>query len=647
MPNRVTGMFSGLDTETLIQDLVKARSGKVEKLNKSKTKLEWKQEAWSDLNKKVKKFFSNSVSNLRWSTSFTKKTTTVSNPNAVSVITGDKAMNSVQKLSVTKLAQTGYLTGAKVSSSDGTDATSESLVSSLEFNGTSISGSGSFNVTVNGTTTTINIDADTTIASVVSKLNSAGINANFDEKNQRMFIGAKQSGKDNDFTITANDATGANALSVLGINAAPTEDTIKEYDKLSAFSSYIGATNAETVENIQAAGVDSEIYKRLSALAKTNFQKEVDAQQKVVNEKKAAVDELVGVDTSEMDEDTLAAHNAAIEAATAEFDAENTKLSELQTDLGAGNYSVAATEAAAEALANQINYAETAKAAPDTSYNSDAVRLSGDNAEIVLNGATFTSDTNNISVNGLTFTCNALAENITVTTQDDTDGIYDMIKGFMKEYNTLINEIDSLYNAEATKIEPLTDEEKDAVSETEAEKLEKKVRDSLLRKDESLNSLFSGLRDVMSSGFTVGDQTMYLSNFGINTLSYFSAPEGERYAYHIDGDADDDDTSGNADKLKTMIANDPDSVVSFFTQLGKSLYGKLNDLSAASDYTTYGSFYQDKKMKTELSDYEKKIADAEQALQDYEDKYYDKFAAMEVALSKMQSNTNYLSSLFQ
>lgn len=618
MPNRITGMYSGMDTETLIKDLVKAKSKKVETLNKGKTKLEWKQEKWNDLNTKVKNFFSKSVANLRWATSFTKKATSVSDTNAVSVITGDKAMNSVQKLSIKQLASSGYLTGSKISVSDGTKATGETLVSSLSF-GTQTFAAGSFNVTTGGKTTQINVDASTTIDSVVSQLNAAGVTANFDEKQQRLFIGATDSGSDFDFTITAGNAGGNTAMSLLGINATPSEAVTKEYEKMASYSSYFtGATAADWVDAIQA-DVDSDIYKRLNTLAEKNFNKEIEQKQAAINELKAA---------EEPDED-------AIKAAEEELEA-----------FKAAGVSTTAMEAAATSLKEQVDFAASAGSIDASNYNTDAVKLVGKNAIIELNDVAFESNTNNVEVNGITYTCKALAENITVTTQDDTDGIYDMIKGFIKEFNSIINEIDSLYNADSTKLEPLTDEERDAVSDTEADKLEKKVKDALLRRDDDLGSLFNGLRDAMNGSITVGDKELNLSYFGINTLSYFTAKEGERYAFHIDGDSDDGSTGGNADKLKGLIATDSQTVVDFFTQLGKNLYTKMSDISAGSDYRTYGSFFDDKSMKTDISDYEKKIAEAEAKLQREEDKLYDKFSRMEVALSKMSSSTNYLSSLF-
>ena len=82
---------------------------------------------------------------------------------------------------------------------------------------------------------------------------------------------------------------------------------------------------------------------------------------------------------------------------------------------------------------------------------------------IYLNGARYENNDNTFEINGLTFTALATTaenEEITVTTEQDTDGIYDMIKNFLKEYNAVLNEMDKLYNAESAKgYEPLTDEE--------------------------------------------------------------------------------------------------------------------------------------------------------------------------------------------
>lgn len=227
------------------------------------------------------------------------------------------------------------------------------------------------------------------------------------------------------------------------------------------------------------------------------------------------------------------------------------------------------------------------------------------------------------------------------------DGVYDMVKNFLKEYNSIINEMDKLYNADSARgYEPLSDEEREAMSDSDIEKYEKKIKDSLLRRDENISSVSSGLKSIMSSGIEVNGETMYLFDFGIETLSYFTAAENEKNAYHIDGDPDDTATAGNADKLKSMIANDPNTVISFFTKLSQNLYDKMTEMSKSVDgVRTFGSFYDDKKMKSDYDDYTSKIKDLEQKLNDYEDKWYKKFAAMETAMAKMQQNSSSVTAL--
>ena len=61
---------------------------------------------------------------------------------------------------------------------------------------------------------------------------------------------------------------------------------------------------------------------------------------------------------------------------------------------------------------------------------------------------------------------------------------------------------------------------------------------------------------------------------------------------------------------------------------------------ASSDYSSAYTAYEDKKMKTDYDNYTDKIEELEAALADYEDKWYAKFAAMETAMAKMQSNSS-------
>lgn len=309
-------------------------------------------------------------------------------------------------------------------------------------------------------------------------------------------------------------------------------------------------------------------------------------------------------------------------------------------------------DAAIASFVKQVQSAHDIAKNTSIEYNTDAKKIDGCDAEITLNGIQYTGSTNNFSVNGLNITAQVVtgdgdANAISITTSTDTQGIYDKIKDFLSQYNSLINEITSLYNADSAKgYEPLTDDEKDEMSDTEVEKWEQKIKDSLLRRDDNLESLMSAMTSAMSGAVEVNGKKMYLSNFGIKTLGYLNAPANQQNAYHIDGDEDDANSSGNADKLMTAITNDPDTVINFMQGLASNLYNSVHKKMQSSSLSSIYTVYNDKEMASEYSDYTDLIKKWEEKLQDKEDYYYKKFSSMETALSKLNSQTSSLSGLF-
>ena len=708
MAMRMSGLMSGMDTESIIKELVSVKQTKVDDAKKAQTKLQWKQDAWKELNTKLKNLQAKYVANMRFVSSYSKRTTKVSNSNAVSVITGENAVNGVQSLQINQLAKTGYLTGAQIKAADGSSLTAASKLSDL-----GVTGEGTFNITAGGKSVDITVNGDSTISDVLNKLKEAGVNANFDAKNQRFFVSASASGADNDFSITASDSTGDAALAALGLKVGLTGDkgdkaTLAKYQEYAAF--YVSGDDVATLANINKDGritkdIDSKVssyleqyksllstksdaqkkideinekYKDSSLDTVENYTKQLDAKQKEKTELEEKIKNLtdgVEKDTAQKELDTLNEEIKALsekktdaqslESAQKSITDADTKIADIQKHItvtegtdadGNATYTAEATQNLKDQVNNsylsQAKYAsEVITAINNGSYTATgATKVSGQDARITLNGAEFTGSTNVFEINGLTFTAlneTKAGEDITVTTEDDVDGIYDMVKSFLKEYNSIINEMDKLYNAESAKgYEPLTDDEKEAMSDSEVEKYETKIKDALLRRDSNLSTVSSALKSIMSGGVHVNGKTMYLSDFGVETLGYFEAADNEKNAYHIAGDPDDANTSGKSDVLKSMISNDPDTVIAFFSSLSKNLYTKMSDLSKSVDgYRSYGSFYDDKKMTSDYNDYKTKISELEEKLNDYEDKWYSKFSKMETALAKLQSNSSAVTSL--
>lgn len=692
MAMRLSGLMSGMDTESIIQELVAARRTKVDDTVKAQTKLEWKQDAWKSLNTKLKNLQAKYISNMRFEASYSKKTTGVSNTSAASVITGESAVTGVQTLKIDKLAKTAYLTGADITSENGTKYTALSKLSEL-----GVTQSGVISLKSGGKTTDIEITADTTISDFLNQVKSAGLNASFDAKNQRIFVSAKESGEKYDFSFTASDANGSAALKALGLQVGLNSDkaTKAEYERYAGY--VVDGDKDATIANMRSlidatvSSKTSSYLSRYEALmnskklaqdkldeigakyAKTegeavDYETTLQRIEDAIADKK---DEIAAIDPENTEElkaaeEELAALEADAEALTTQQD----QLKEINSQItdveqyvtitategeeGKITYSAAATEKLQKDVENDYYqkalYAVDVLNDPAMLNDSKATKISGQDAVIYLNGAEFKNNTNVFEINGLTITAlseTKEGEDVTLTTQRDVNGIYDIIRDFLKEYNTLINEMDKLYNADSAKgFEPMTDEEKESVSESEVEKYENKIKDALLRHDSNLGNISSALKSVMSGGIEVNGKMMYLSSFGINTLGYFTAADNEKNAYHIDGDENDASTSGNADVLKGMIASDPDTVISFFSQLSRNLYSKMDSLSSSvNGYRSFGSFYDDKKMKSDYTDYTTKIATLEEKLADYEEKWYAKFAEMETAMAKMQSNANAVTSL--
>ena len=281
-----------------------------------------------------------------------------------------------------------------------------------------------------------------------------------------------------------------------------------------------------------------------------------------------------------------------------------------------------------------------------------------------MNGVKYTNTTNDFAINGLNISVNGVTDDVadpdsdaclsglndstavSINTTTDSQGIYDTVKDFLTEYNNIINEITKLYNADsAGSYEPLTDDEKDKMSDTEIEKWETKIKDSLLRRDNSLSSVMNAMMTSMSQSIEINGKSYSLSSFGIQTLGFLNAAENEQNAYHINGDEDDENTSGKEDKLMAAITSDPDTVIEFMKQLTTNLYKSIDDQMQSNDLRSRYKIYNDKEMDKQYTNLTKTIKEWESKVSDKEDYYYKQFSNMETALAKLQSQTSSISSM--
>ena len=656
MAMRLSGLVSGMDTDAMIEELVSAYSTKKDKIYKQRKTLEYKQEAWKELNSKIYGFYTGTLSNMQLTSQYALKRTTSSNENKATVSASTSAVNGTQELKIKQLAKTAYLTGAKIETSTGGAVKESTKLSELGIKDSKIK------VTVGGEEKTLELKASMTMKELKASINDLGLSASYDEHNGRFFISAKTGGAEADFSLVGDGDDGAAALKKLGLSVV-SNSVINDY------KNYVANNNAATIEkNAKTDYVASLLEEHRKGLStrinELNDKETTDAgltpeeiaeRDSLRNEYKSIGESITGGDLADMEdyatrlsidldysetnetyqsyvktyEDKLAYANDMVEYA--DLYEKSKKTEGLTTD----------EKARLDALKGQ--YGEL--------YNSGAVKIDGQDGIIELNGAEFVSNSNSFQINGLTINAKALTakdEIITITTDTDVDAIYDKIKNFFKEYNELMTEISTKYNAaSAGEYEPLTEEEQEELSETQLEKWEGILKTAALRRDGTLSTVMSSMKSALIKGYEINGKNYTLSTFGIKTLGYFTAEDNEKANYHIDGDPDDESTKANEDKLKAALVSDPENTIEFFSTLMKDLYKTLSDkLSKSTSTSSAFKIYNDKTMQSQYDSYTKKLKTWEDKIEDYRDKYVKKFSAMETAMAKLQSQTASLSSFF-
>lgn len=717
MAIRMTGLTSGLDTESIVAALVSAQKMKGTKVQNKLTKSEWTEEIWKGLNTKLYSFYTKELTKFKTQGNYITKKATSSKESVVTATASNNAANGSHSLEIRSLASSQNVTGGKI------DATStvKSLTDLGMTEGTVIQLS-----TADGKKSTqLEVTDSTTIADFVASCKSIGLNANFDTKQQRFFISSASSGAEQGFSITTGTSTRADAdkqIKDLISNATGTDDAL--YDNYLSAADTIKAKLKATVESSGESMVDAATDILESArdgyddatvqekLAKYGITDEEYATFKDAYNAARAVDDadrtlnnnMCDYLAEQQDEsglkevfESFAASSDSIlfrselsSAYASLKDLNSNQFAELKTlamndtatedDITAAgltldqvnNYKLLTQHIDKDAFDTQMEiYAKNevtgATKLPDGKSQltvlgldeidatgkteSDNISGSGlsikwaNDAVIKLDGAELTGSSNTFTVNGLTLNLTGTTldkttgeyEEIQLNVINDTDTAYKMVKDFVKKYNELLEEMNKLYKADSARgYDPLTDEQKEAMTDDEIEKWETKIKDSLLRRDDTLSGIITVMRSSLQTTTEVDGKKYSLSSFGIRTSSDYT----ENGKLHIYGDEDDETYSTQTNMLRAALEENPEAVMKTLAEAGQSLYDAMTKKMAKTSLSSALTFYNDKKMDDDQKAYKKQISSLEDKLNDLEDRYYKQFTAMEKAMTKMQNSAS-------
>lgn len=643
---RMSGLVSGLDTESLVTQLSDAYKTKVDNVKKDKTIVQWKKEAWAALNTKIMDFYKGALSTFRSVSTYNTKAV-AGDLKGMKITAGATAANGSHNIQITNTARAQMWTGKNIGNTSFNETSYTNADTSMKLSdlkdsdghniGASLSGA-SFKVGTGDSAVeiTVNVGTDATVQDAIDNINS---------QLEGNGIGLKASFADGKFTLTnesaiAETTTDADGKEVTTYSGG--EDIIvSTSDELSSKIFGFSATDTEATLKSKAAG-----DKDNSVTGTEGFYKEnVAASSKV-----AAATKLKDLGIAE---GTVLKVNGTEITVTASMTMSQLATSMSNVGINASYdenqgrfYLSSKTTGIANAFTLEADDDTLAKLGLDLA-DGDTGKIAAQDASLIYNGVEYTQATNTFSINGLSITATEVGAEQTFNVDNDISGIYDKIKEFTTKYNELITEMNTLFSADRVKdYEPLTDEEKSAMSDEQIEKWESVIKKSVLRRDSTISSLLSSMRTVLNKqvGVTEADGTTKnysLASFGINTGLY-----AEKGALHIDGNSDDPDYADKDDKLKAALAANPNAVAKTFSSLGTEMYNSLMKAMGKTELSSALTFYNDKQIDDELDDYDDKIDTLQDKLTAAEDKYYKQFAAMETAMSKLQSQQSYITQLF-
>ncbi len=641
MAVRMTGLISGMDTESMVKEMVSASSGKVDKVKQEKQLLEWKKEAWSSLNTKIYNFYKTEVSSMRLASSFKAKKASVSDETKVAIQANSNAANGTHSVSVKQLASSAYLTGSNIKSLGKSFTAYTQVSGSTKFS--DMTDSSGNNLGLSGKTITISAGNDT-VADLTFELGGTGENgvASLDELNKKL-----------------KDTKGYEKLQASYVDGQLT------FTNASAAKSEDGNTYGE-IYHIESDGLglsgdisykdeaDTGATNTLKGISDMRYRKDFVSADISSTTKLADIGVKVGTTFSINGKDFVVGEDTTIKDFT-------TGLSKMGVsadfDAKQGRFYINAASTGADYDFNISSTDEDALDILGLSKAAGATKVDAQDAIIDYNGVEYIGSSNTFEINGLSITAKGVTGNydkatgtltndspISATVGSDVDGVYDTIKKFVTKYNELIDEMNTLYNESKTDYDPLTDDERSQLSDTQIEQWEKKAKQGILRRDETINSLLSSMRTILNKGIKVTDKDGNEKQYTLASLGIVTGDYSEKGKLHIMGDADDAEYASQTNKLKEALTANPEIFSQFFVGdsetpgIGAQLYSSLTKAMARSETSHSLTFYNDITLDNQIDKWEQK-------LQDLEDKYYNQFAAMESAMAKLQSQQSYLSAL--
>lgn len=672
--NRYWGLASGLDVDSIVEGLCSDVQEQIDNVKLEEQKLEWKQTAYRDVISSLNTFQKaylelGSSTTMASSNTYTSYTATSSNTALLTVKANSQANGQSQSVKVIQSAVSASLTSSKAIRGSITGTVDLSSASTSALTGKSLT------MTVDGVTKTMTFTADDVLANssvedlinnkledafgTVPQYDSNG-NLQYDAKNTLLYTAKVTASIDSSTGyLMLNDAMGYESTSFSVSPVTSGTDALSTLGLSAGSSNRLGTSVAL---GSLLSGVSGEIYVNINGVA---------------------------VDLGRSDtklSDALSAINKSGAGVKATYDSISDTISITSTTSGGSgsvtlsdNAVVAAKSDGSESSTNCSNTTAFFKAL----NISDTASTNQRDAIISVNGTKYAQSSNNFTINGVTYAINSTvgpdessADNSgkytsNVSFVQDTSSLEKSINSFITAYNDLVDKISSYTTTKPDKdYFPLTDAQKEDMSQSEIEKWNDKADDGILYGDSTLHGILDSMRSSLYKSVTLDDGSkISLYDIGITTsndyteygkleikdsdldkfqkailtrsadisqlftksssiaLSFSATTQAER-----EEQTNRTSQEGLVDRLNDVIKS--------ATGLVNGKYGSLLKIAGTSTYCTYtNSIYKD------IQEKEDEIDGLKDRLKDKQDRLYDEFQSLETYMTRANSQSSIISSM--
>ena len=618
--NRVSGL-SGFDTESVVRGLMEAESLPLTQAQQRRQVLVWKQEAFRDVTTQLCGFKStyfdvlNPSKNILSGNNIKKLVAQSSSTANVRVTANAGAAAGSHEVIVKQLAT------AAVAKSGTNGATAELTVTVPGDGNVDLSGK-SFQMTLDGVTRTVDLGnytagsiADNLKTAIGQKFGTGKVDVSFADGKLTMktINGASK--------MTLN-ATADSGLTDLGFTAGAT-NRISSTSKL---SDLVGKLTADLTF------VGNEVSFSINGKA---FTFNADETLKNVMDKVNA-DKDAGV--------------------TMRYDEATDELQVRAKQTGAGQTIVLREDNS------------TFFAAMGISISSGIYAEEGEDAIAIINGEDVIRSSNTFALNDISYTLikkHEIGESASISVEQDITGTVDLIKEFVGKYNEVL---DLMNNKTTEKYErsflPLTDAQREAMSEDQVKQWEGRAKTGLLQNDSMLQGLAQKLRQALTD--SVKDAGLTLRDIGISSTNYT-----DRGKLTIDEEKLKTALETKGDQVAALLNGQPEGIPSYSRAMSASdrqerdkavgVFQRISDIlddhvSILRDGNGKKGILLEKAgisgdssaalndIQNELKGFDSRIKTMLDRLADKEEAYYRRFTAMEQALQKLNDQGNWLAS---